>query len=125
MEVKEMTVDVNDPRATIPGKDSGKTGDAKSGNIVQDMAEEKREEYGALNAETVEIKEKPLLALDAKADERISTRIQIDEEGHLIISEEEHVATLSGTARVASGNKPILEPKISQREGAFHWQDKL
>jgi hypothetical protein len=104
-----MTVDVNDPRATILGMHSG----------------EKETATSALDAGAVEIKEKPLLALDVKADERISTRIQIDAEGHLIISEEEHLATLSGIARVASGNKPILESKVSQREGAFHWQDKL
>lgn len=104
-----MTVDVNDPRATILGMHSG----------------EKETATSALDAGAVEIKEKPLLALDANADDRISTRIKIDAEGHLIISEEEHLATLSGTARVASGNKPILESKVSQREGAFHWQDKL
>jgi hypothetical protein len=120
-----MTVDVNDPRATILGKRLGEKETVKSDNIVQYTAEEKREGYGALDAETVEIKEKPLLALDVNADERISTRIKIDAEGHLIISEEEHLATLSGIARVASGNKPILEAKVFQREGAFHWQNKL
>jgi co-chaperonin GroES (HSP10) len=119
-----MTVDVNDPRATILGKHSGETETAKSGIVVPHMAEEKAEGYEALDAGAVEIKERPLLALDVKADDRNSTRIQIDEEGHLIISEEEHLATLSGIARVASGNKPIPESKGFQREGAFHWQEK-
>jgi hypothetical protein len=120
-----MTVDVNDPRATILGMHSGEKETVKSDIVVPHTPEEKRAEYEALHSGAVEIKEKPLLALDVKADERISTRIQIDAEGHLIISEEEHLATLSGIARVASGNKPVLESKVSQREGAFHWQDKL
>jgi co-chaperonin GroES (HSP10) len=120
-----MTVDVHYPRATILGKHSGEKETAKSGIVVPHTAEERPEEYEALDAGPVEVKEKPLLALDVKVDDRISTRIQIDEEGHLIISEDEHLATLSAIARVASGNKPILESKVSQREGAFHWQDKL
>jgi hypothetical protein len=31
--------------------------------------------------------------------------IQIDDEGYLVIREEEHLATLSGIAKVASGKK--------------------
>ncbi len=120
-----MTVDVNDPRATILGMHSEANETVKSDVVAPPAAEAMPKEYEALHSGAVEIKEKPLLALDVKADERISTRIQIDAEGHLIISEEEHLATLSGIARVASGNKPILESKVSQREGAFHWQDKL
>ena len=103
-----MTVVVNDPRATNLGMRSGEKETVKSDIVVPQTAEEK-----------------PLLALDVNADDRISTRIKIDAEGHLIISEEEHLATLSGIARVASGSKPILESKVSHREGAFHWQDKL
>jgi|ERR1700722_10494994 len=120
-----MTVDVNDPRATILGMRSGEKETAKSEIVVPHTTEAMPKEYEALDGGAVEIKEKPLLALDVKADDRISTRITIDAEGHLIISEEEHLATLSGIARVASGNKPILEAKVFQREGAFHWQDKL
>jgi co-chaperonin GroES (HSP10) len=120
-----MTVDVNDPRATVTGERSGEKETAKSEIVVPHTAEAKPAEYEALHSGAIEIKEKPLLALDVNAEDRISTRIKIDGEGHLIISEEEHLATLSGIARVASGNKPILEPKVSQREGAFHWQDKL
>ena len=120
-----MTVDVNDPRAINLEMRWGEKETVKSDIVVPQTAEEKPEEYVALQSGSVEIKEKPLLALDVNADDRISTRIKIDAEGHLIISEEEHLATLSGIARVASGNKPVLESKVSQREGAFHWQDKL
>jgi hypothetical protein len=120
-----MTVDVNEPRATIPGEHSGEKETVKSDIVVPRAPEAMPKEYEAMHSGAVEINEKPPLALDVNADDRISTRIQIDEEGHLIISEEEHLATLSGIARVASGNKPILESKVSQREGAFHWQDKL
>src|ERR1700730_9667486 len=120
-----MTVDVNEPRATIPGEHSGEKETVKSDIVVPRAPEAMPKEYEAMHSGAVEINEKPPLALDVNADDRISTRIQIDEEGHLIISEEEHLATLSGIARVASGNKPVLESKVSQREGAFHWQDKL
>ena len=58
-------------------------------------------------------------------EEPSPSRIQIDAECNLIISEEEHLATLSGTARVASGNKPVRQLEVSQSEGVFHWQDKL
>jgi hypothetical protein len=67
----------------------------------------------------------PILLERVKAEEPSSSRIQIEAEGNLIISEEEHFATLSGTASVASGNKPVRQLVVSQPEGVFHWQDKL
>lgn len=67
----------------------------------------------------------PILLERVKAEEPSSSRIKIDAEGNLIISEEEHLATLSGTASVASGNKPVRQLEVSQPEGVFHWQDKL
>jgi hypothetical protein len=65
-----------------------------------------------------------ILVEHVKVEEPSPSRIQIDAEGHLIISEEEHLATLSGTARVASGNKPVRQLEVSQSEGVFQWQDK-
>jgi hypothetical protein len=67
----------------------------------------------------------PILLERVKAEEPSSSRIKIDAEGNLIISEEEHLATLSRTASVASGNKPVRQLEVSQLEGVFHWQDKL
>jgi hypothetical protein len=67
----------------------------------------------------------PIVAEGVKVEEPGSSYIKIDAEGNLIISEEEHLATLSGTARVASGNKPVHRSKVSQPECLFHWQDKL
>ena len=66
-----------------------------------------------------------ILAEHAKVEEPSPSSIRIDAEGNLIISEVEHLATLSGTARVASGNKTDLQSKVPQPEGVFHWQDKL
>ena len=66
-----------------------------------------------------------ILVEHVKVEEPSPSRIQVDPEGNLIISEEERFATLSGTARVASGNKPVRQLEVSQPEGAFHWQDKL
>ena len=65
-----------------------------------------------------------ILAEHVKVEESSSSRIQIDTEGNLIISEEEHFATLSGTARVASGNKPALQSQAPQPESVFHRQDE-
>jgi hypothetical protein len=58
----------------------------------------------------------PIVEQRVKVEEPSSSRIKIDAEGNLIISEEEHLATLSGTARVASGNKPVHRSKVSQPE---------
>ncbi len=67
----------------------------------------------------------PILVEHVKVEEPSASRIKIDDEGNLIISEEEHLATLSGTASVAAGNKPVRQFKVSQPEGVFRWQDKL
>jgi hypothetical protein len=69
--------------------------------------------------------ETAILVEHVKVEESSPSRIQIDAEGNLIISEEEHLATLSGTARVASGNKPALQSQAPQPGSVFHWQDKL
>ncbi len=66
-----------------------------------------------------------ILVEHVKVEEPSASRIQIDADGNLIISEEEHLATLSGTASVASGNKPVRQLGVSQPESVFHWQDKL
>jgi hypothetical protein len=66
-----------------------------------------------------------ILVEHLKVEEPSASRIQIDAEGNLIISEAEHLATLSGTASVASGNKAVRKLEVSQPEGVFHWQHKL
>jgi hypothetical protein len=66
-----------------------------------------------------------ILVEHVKVEEQSPSRILIDAGGNLIISEAEHLATLSGTARVASGNNPVRGLKVSQPDGVFHWQDKL
>jgi co-chaperonin GroES (HSP10) len=58
-----MTVDVNDPRATILGKRSGQKEATKNGIVVPHTTEEKPEEYEALDAGAVEVKEKAQSAL--------------------------------------------------------------
>ena len=53
-----------------------------------------------------------ILVEHVKAEEPSPSRIQIAK-GNLIISEEEHLATLSGTASVASGNKQVRKLEAS------------
>jgi hypothetical protein len=54
-----------------------------------------------------------ILVEHLKVEEPSASRIQIDAEGNLIISEAEHLATLSGTASVASGNKQVRKLEAS------------
>ena len=53
-----------------------------------------------------------ILVEHVTAEEPSPSRIQIAK-GNLIISEEEHLATLSGTASVASGNKQVRKLEVS------------
>jgi hypothetical protein len=123
-----MTFDVTDPRVPILVKRLGKTEAQKSDIIMMpDTANEKLEENDSLDIANVLVAAEQWTPLNAKVDARILSGIQIDTDGQLIISEEEHLATLSGTAGAASGNKPGLQSEelpVHHREGAFHWQDK-
>jgi co-chaperonin GroES (HSP10) len=123
-----MTVDVPDPRVPILVKRLPKKETEKSGIIMMpDTADEKLEENDALDIANVLVAAEQWPPLDAKVGSRILSGIQIDTDGQLIISEQEHLATLSGTAGAASGNKPVLQSEefpVHHREGAFHWQDK-
>jgi co-chaperonin GroES (HSP10) len=100
----------------------------KSGIIMMpDTANEKLEENDALDIANALVAAEQWTPLNAKVDSGILSGIQIDTDGQLIISEQEHLATLSGTAGAASGNKPVLQSEefpVHHREGAFHWQDK-
>jgi hypothetical protein len=53
------------------------------------------------------VAENQLVLLDAKVHDRILFGPQIDDEGCLVICEEEHLATLGGIANAASGNKQV------------------
>ncbi|ERR1700732_1786087 len=112
----------------------GENETAKSGIIIiPNAGKEQPEENAVLDIEAVLAEEEQRVPLDTKLGGRILTGIQVDDEGYLIVREEEHFATLSGIARAASGNKPVLEPEGFRvnhksggtREGVFHWQDKL
>jgi hypothetical protein len=95
--------------------------------MMPDTAHEKLEENNALDIANALVAAEQWTPLDAKVDARILSGIQIDTDGQLIISEQEHLATLSGIAGAASGNKPVLQSEefpVHHREGAFHWQDK-
>jgi co-chaperonin GroES (HSP10) len=105
-----MTVDVPDPRVPILVKRLGKKKAEKSGVIMMpETANEKLEENDALDIPNVLVAAEQWTPLDAKVDARTFSGIQIDIDGQLIISEQEHLATLSGTAGKASGNKPVLQ----------------
>jgi hypothetical protein len=47
--------------------------------------------------------------LPPNIDDQGLSGIQIDDEGYLIVREQGHLATLSGIANAASGNKPVLQ----------------
>lgn len=86
---------------------------AKSGIIIiPNAAKEQPKENELLDIGGAQAEEEQRVPLDAKVGDRILLGIQIDDEGYLIIREEEHLATLSGIANVASGNK-----QVSQSEG--------
>jgi co-chaperonin GroES (HSP10) len=124
-----MTVDVTDPRVPIMVERLAEKEAVKKGIIMMPgTADEKLEENDALDIADLLVASEQRTPLDTKVSDRILSGIQIDTEGHLIIREEEHLATLSGTASVASGNKPVLQSEdflADRREGVFHWQDKL
>ncbi len=95
---------------------------------MPDTSNEKLEQNDALDIAGVLVASEQRTLLDAKVGDRILSGIQIDDEGHLIIREEEHLATLRGIANAASGNKPVLQSEdllADRREDVFHWQDKL
>ena len=123
-----MTGDVTDPRVPIVVERLAEKA-VKNGIIMMPhTADEKLEENDALDIADLLVASEQRTPLDTKVSDRILSGIQIDTEGHLIIREEEHLATLSGTASVASGNKPVLQSedfRADRREGVFHWQDKL
>ena len=102
-----MTVDVTALHAPILVRRLGQKEIAKGGLIMfPDTSKEKRE-VDVLGLQGVRVEEDQLVLLDSKVGDRILLGIQIDNEGYLIIREEEHLATLNGIANVASGNKQV------------------
>jgi co-chaperonin GroES (HSP10) len=83
--------------------------EATKGDIIifPDTAKEKPQEEEVLAVEGAQVEEDQRVQLDAKVDDRILLGIQIDDEGCLVIREEEHLATLTGIANAASGNKQV------------------
>jgi co-chaperonin GroES (HSP10) len=71
--------------------------------IIPDTTKEKPQEDEVLAVEGAQVEEDLRVPLDARVGDRILLGIQIDDEGCLVIREEEHLATLTGTANVASG----------------------
>ena len=75
--------------------------------IIPEIPEENPQEDEVLAVEGAQVEEDQRVPLDAKVGDRIFLDIQIDDEGYLIIREEEHLATLTGIAN-AAGNKRVL-----------------
>lgn len=76
--------------------------------IIPETAKEKPQEDEVQAVGGVPVEEDRRAPLDAKVGDRVLLGIQIDDEGYLIIREEEHLATLTGIANAASGNKQVL-----------------
>jgi chaperonin GroES len=101
-----MTVDVTTLPAPIPVSRLEEKQTAKGDIIIiPDAPKEKPQEDEVLAAGGVQVEEGQRVPLDATAGHGILLGIQIDDEGYLVIREEEHLATLSGIAKVASGKK--------------------
>jgi len=104
-----MTVDVSPLRAPILVRRLGEKETAKGDIIIiPDTAKEMPEEDEVLN---IQLEGDQGGSFDATAHPRILLGIQIDGEGYLVIREDEHLATLSGIANAASGNKQVLQPE--------------
>jgi co-chaperonin GroES (HSP10) len=76
--------------------------------IIPETPKEKPQEDEVLTVEGTQVEEDQRVPLDATVGHGILLGIQIDDEGYLIIREEEHLATLTGIANAASGNKRVL-----------------
>jgi chaperonin GroES len=103
-----MTVDVTTLHAPILVRRLEEKETAKGDIItIPDTAKKKPQEVEVLAVEGAQVEEDQRVPLDAKAGDRILLGIQIDDEGCLVIREEEHLATLTGIANAASGNKQV------------------
>lgn len=101
-----MTVDVTTLHAPILVRRFEEKETAKGDIIIiPETPKEKPQEDQVLAVEAVQLEEDQRVPLRAKVSDRILLGIQIDDEGYLIIREEEHLATLSGIANAASGKK--------------------
>jgi co-chaperonin GroES (HSP10) len=103
--LEKMTVDVTTLHAPILVRRFEEKENAKGDIIiVPDTPKEKPEKDEVLDAQVEGAQVGPL---DATAGHGILLGIQVDDEGYLIIREEEHLATLTGIAN-AAGNKRVL-----------------
>ena len=104
-----MTVDVNTLHAPILARRLEEKQTGRSDIIIiPDSLKERPEEDDVLAVAGIQAEEDQRVTLGAKVNDRILLGIQIDDEGYLIIREEEHLATLTGIANAASGNKQVL-----------------
>jgi chaperonin GroES len=84
---------------------------AKGGIIVPDTAKEKPQEGEVMSVGAGKIENGQRVPLDVKVGDRIlfgkytGSEITIDDQGYLILREEEILAKLSGMAKAASGKK--------------------
>lgn len=88
----------------------GENETAKSGIIIiPHPAKEQLEGKELLDIGFVLVENEQRFPLNIKVDDQGLSGIQIDDEGYLIVREQDHLATLSGIANAASGNKPVLQ----------------
>jgi chaperonin GroES len=84
---------------------------AKGGIIIPDTAKEKPQEGEVMSVGAGKIEKGQRVPLDVKVGDRIlfgkytGSEITIDDQGYLILREEEILAKLSGMAKAASGKK--------------------
>jgi len=128
-----MTVDLTAVPAPILVAWLGEKETAKGDIIIFPNTAKEKPEKDVLDLQDVQVEEDRLVPLDTKVDDRTLLGIQIDDEGYLVIREEEHLATLSGIANAASGNKQVPQSeafRINHKftgnpEAVFPWRDKL
>lgn len=104
-----MTVDLTPLHAANLVRQLEEKETAKGGIIIiPHTPKEKQQEDDVLAFGVVQVEVDQPVSLGAKVSSRTLLGIQIDDEGCLVIREEEHLATLTGIANAASGNKRVL-----------------
>src|SRR6202158_147070 len=106
-----MTVNITPLHDRVVVKRLEEKETAKGGIIIPDTAKEKPQEGEVMSVGAGKIEKGKRVPLDVKVGDRVlfgkytGSDITIDDQGYLILREEEILAKLTGIAKAASGKK--------------------